>query len=467
MEYNGDMKSSTIIHQRPAPKVEVLDSEGGWLLTLGTLQDPVLQSYQFSLSNNDVNGSFSLTLFPERIEPVTGGRGPSYFDLIPLLSIVKIYEGTASKPADKPVFTGVVNKKRYVMQAGDSVSRRLSVSGVAITSLVSQFKLIMDVTCLTVRDKLGNAGVGKELSEKLAGCDTMAGLIEVLWKFFCDKALQFGTCKVLECIQKYMGETSEVFRIKGEMRLFYSPSSLYDDTGENCVMEIVDKVTPAPLYEKTAITADDGKMCIRVREVPFDNKNWNALDCFPITPILVKDITVEQSDKEVYTAFFAYLNGFPVDKDKLMTEAITGSTPPTDHNGMLSDENMFQLYGYRPLVASFNGFDGVKDNKLIEKINKMTEEIRNYYCHLPQMLSGNITLAMEYGAEHWVMPGSKVKVLGGEFYVDGISHSWSYGGGGEINLAISRGGKYNDGNFSPLKDFTKALKLLEEGKAAE
>ena len=62
------------------------------------------------------------------------------------------------------------------------------------------------------------------------------------------------------------------------------------------------------------------------------------------------------------------------------------------------------------------------------------------------------------------MPGEKVKFLGGEFYVEGISHNWTYGQGGDINLSVSRGGEYQDGSFTPLKDFTKRIKLLETKK---
>ena len=67
----------------------------------------VLQSMQFTLSVNDISGSFSLTLFPEI-------GNDSLFDKIKVLDIVVI------KEAEKPVFTGIVKRKTYVAQTNDN-----------------------------------------------------------------------------------------------------------------------------------------------------------------------------------------------------------------------------------------------------------------------------------------------------------------------------------------------------------
>ena len=68
------------------------------------------------------------------------------------------------------------------------------------------------------------------------------------------------------------------------------------------------------------------------------------------------------------------------------------------------------------------------------------------------MLSGSATLAMSPEIDCSIMPGERVDILGGEFYVEGISHSWNYGIGGTVNLSLSRGGKYSDGKWAKLDD---------------
>ena len=65
------------------------------------------------------------------------------------------------------------------------------------------------------------------------------------------------------------------------------------------------------------------------------------------------------------------------------------------------------------------------------------------------------------------MPGDIVLFLGCEFYVEGITHSWNYGAGGEITISVSRGGKYNNGKFADSDTQDKLeigkLSLILEG----
>ena len=62
------------------------------------------------------------------------------------------------------------------------------------------------------------------------------------------------------------------------------------------------------------------------------------------------------------------------------------------------------------------------------------------------------------------MPGDIILFLGGEFYVEGVTHSWNYGAGGEINLSVSRGGKYENGSFKgEIPNFTSLMALLQKG----
>ena len=106
-------------------------------LTFSLDKQTQLQSYQFSLSKSDVNGSFSLTFFPDKIGEQT------LFDKIQILDIVEIYENriengssllsafNPSRRKNNPVFIGIVKSKKYVAQVTDGgIVRRLQVSGI-------------------------------------------------------------------------------------------------------------------------------------------------------------------------------------------------------------------------------------------------------------------------------------------------------------------------------------------------
>ncbi|MGN0757045.1 hypothetical protein, partial [Treponema sp.] len=69
-------------------------------------------------------------------------------------------------------------------------------------------------------------------------------------------------------------------------------------------------------------------------------------------------------------------------------------------------------------------------------------------------------------ATNKIQPGEVVQFLEGEFYVEGVTHSWNYGQGGEVNLSVSRGGKYLDsGKFKgKIENLTSLVSLLQKGQ---
>ena len=88
--------------------------------------------------------------------------------------------------------------------------------------------------------------------------------------------------------------------------------------------------------------------------------------------------------------------------------------------------------------------------------------MREWFGNLDRMMNGSITLAMTYNDDRPIMPGEVIGFLGGQFYVEGISHSWNYGQGGDINLSVSRGGDYDKGGkFHPFNGISEKINLLE------
>ena len=157
------------------------------------------------------------------------------------------------------------------------------------------------------------------------------------------------------------------------------------------------------------------------------------------------------------------MNGYPIESNKLMKLI---ALEDEKGNPMLTfDDKKYQTYGYRPLIATFNGYDKSKkanDTDTESNLAKINKNMREWFGNLDRMMSGSITLAMTYNDDKPIMPGEVIGFLGGQFYVEGISHSWSYGQGGDINLSVSRGGEYDAGGmFHPFSNITDKIRLLE------
>lgn len=424
----------------------------------------VLQSMQFTLSVNDISGSFSLTLFPEI-------GNDSLFDKIKVLDIVVI------KEAEKPVFTGIVKRKTYVAQTNDNGGlRRISISGTAVTGLVSQFLVNLDTAAMAITNQIASdVSLAKDLTLKMTEKENIAvsEVVKTIWEYFIKIASQNGTPEVADYIRSLLGDVDNFFMFD-ESTFFYPLGCIFKGQQTQDFFSIVDGVIPSPVYEKFARMASDGKMKIVIRKVPFDADKWagdkttNPIK-HTLDAKLVKGLTLALSDNEVYTVFYAYLNNSPIDEQK----SLILSTMENKKDNVLVDSDKYRVYGYKPMIAHFIGYgkkDGSTDNSSQSEMQKMSEKLKEWYEKLPEMLSGSITLAMTNWHEKdkssviSIMPGDVVLFLNGEFYVEGVTHSWNYGAGGEINLSVSRGGKYENGSFEgEIPNFTSLMALLQKG----
>ena len=228
---------------------------------------------------------------------------------------------------------------------------------------------------------------------------------------------------------------------------------------------LIDEIIPSPVYEKFAYMGDDGKMKIKMRKVPFSGMDWFGLQNTLIDSKILQSFDLTETDNEVYTAFYAYLNGYPIDEQKSLLLSTTIDKAGVDK--VLKDTDAFKVYGYRPMIAHFIGYgtkDGEQDSDTPGSMAEMSEKLKEWYENLPDMLKGSITLSMVFdgnNATNKIQPGEVVSFLEGEFYVEGVTHSWNYGQGGEVNLSVSRGGKYVGGKFSgKIKNLTTIMNLV-------
>ena len=475
-----------LIHQKPCPRINIYspDSKASYgakatpKLTFDISNISSLQSYSFSLSTDDISGSFNLVFFPDNAKTTTAAgeaKTEALFDKIGLLDIVQVYEdypalnilngvdaaiGTSEGEAC-PVFTGIIRSKKYAATGSESgVMRRLSVSGTAITGLVSQFRLSMDVTAQAVT-KIGEAS--SEINANLVNANKASAkikdVIANVWTEFLRLSETYGTPTIAGYIGKWLGDAATFFDVE-DMEIGYPLAALFASEATEDFFSIVEKILPAPYYEKSAYTDDDGNMKIRLRRCPFDAYDWIRLDATEIPKALVKSFDVAMTDNEVYTVFLAYLEGSSISEREYLVTAINDAK---SNNYLYVDEDKFGKYGYRPLFIHCRGYNppsGADERSEAEQavsdyVQTATSSIKSWHSNLDEMLAGSITLALAYRNEtSRIMPGDRVRFLGNEFYVDGISHSWTYNGGGEINLSVSRGGVYNGGEWSKGEGLT-------------
>ncbi len=455
------MNSKKVVYQRPCPIITIKDPDTGKeKITFSVAKNTNLLSYQYSLSVNDISGSFSITFYPEYKDSLN--KSHSLFDDINKLDIVEIYENIAGN-SDKPTFTGIVKTKKYVAQANDQGGiRRLSISGCSIAGLVSQFYINLDVTAQALTDQLvEDKSISNKLTYDLASETTIKNVVLKIWESFLNIAEQNGTPKIAEYIERFMGGTDEFFDVDESLTLKYPLGCVFAGQQTQDFYSIIDGIIPPPYYEKFAYTdSSTGKMKIKIRKVPFSSDDWAKSTTYILTALDVKAFDLSESDSEVYTTFYAYLNGSALDERK----ALILSTEELQKDTTLNwNPDKYKIYGYRPLIIHFLGYglkDGADDSSLM---SEATEDLIDMYKNVDEMLKGSITLAMANDNE-LIQPGECVSFLGGQFYVEGISHSWNYGAGGEVNLSVSRGGSYSLGEYKgTIKDLSKNITLLESG----
>jgi len=453
------MDGANIIYQSFRPKISIYASSKDFITgtnptyVFSDTSERVLQSYNFSYSRNNLAGSFSLTFFPD-----AAAAGKSrIFDNVHTMDIVTISE------FDRVVFVGIVKTKKYVTQVNESGAiRRLSISGIAATGLLSLFYINLDTSaCALTEQYKTQESLRTALTLENAGADKPVGdIVQNIWKCFLEISSQLGTPKIAEYINDIMGAGTSFFLFDNST-FHYPLGCVFDGERTQDFFSLVDKLIPEPIYEKLPYI-ENGTMKVKIRQCPFDADKWSGITPIAIDNRWVKNFDVTQSDSEVYTVFYAYLDGYPIAEEKaLRLSTIKDKAIDT----ILQITDKFKIYGYRPLIAHFIGYgmkDGEQDSNTASSMAAMSKRLKNWYENLPDMLSGNITLALVDIGRQPPMPGDIVSFLKGQFYVEGVTHSWNYGAGGEVNISVSRGGIYKNGVFSKYEGITDKIAAFEE-----
>lgn len=455
------------LSQMPKPVIQIFSFKNGkeslvWEFSpykTDNDRTDALQSYSFKYSTGDVDGSFSLTFHPGRQEK-------NLFDIVKPLQIVKIFE--RDEGLRFPDFVGVINKRKYTAQSNGNF--RINVVGKSVASFVSRFKIDLDLNAMAITNELvSQEALDRELTEDLSKTKkTLSEILSKIWKHATDAAeshLQLSNSTIKKYVDRYLG--TSFFSIENNEEFLYPLASVFNGHNTINFWDIVSGIIPYPVYEKFACIDAEGDTKIKIRQVPFlcsgDNlgeATWDKLPCKKLPAALIKGFELEQSDDEVYTAFFSYINGSPIDSDK----ALRLSAQANGYSS--SDVTIFaekaSLYGYSPLTVRFNGYGkSEKDySGSEESLRDNNEKLMAWYGRVDEMLRGTIVMST-WLREQMPMCGERIAFLGGQFYVEEVEHTWSYGANPETKLTVSRGGDYSANKFAPLLDITRQSSIFE------
>ena len=484
-----------VSYQSPRPEVKIWKPDRtGSPICFDTAQKRILQSYTFGTSINEQKGKFTLTFYPD-IDGLPPGE-EAIIDQIQILDVVEIYEsknhllqrqikinGVASTAYDKivPTFVGVIREKKYSSSmANGGANRKITVSGHSIAGFVNEFKMNLDMQATVITEELANnEEVQKQFTIKFIQTNMepldVAYVIKEVWKSFVDLSKRYqasSTLKIEEYLQKWIGGADEIFDIDTTTKFHYPIGSIFKGQSTQTFNDIITHLIPQPVYEIFPyMDLKKGKMRLKIREVPFDMDIWsnsNKIKKTQIDPKSIKSFDVKQNDNEVYTVFFSYLNGYPIQQDKAI---ILAAQKVSDMPGVEINAEKFQVYGYRPLFVNFNGYgraNGEEDTDTSSRLQKLNQRLKDWFGNKEKMYSGTISMETNL-AEDMPQPGEIVAFLDGEFYVVDSEHNWNYGVAPETRITIDRGGDYKFNNFSELKDiskryqeFVKTIKRLGE-----
>lgn len=425
----------------------------------------ILQSYNFSRSINNLDGSFQVQIK----ESVTSSDN-LFMDLVKPLDIVKIGE-----TKDRIDFIGVVTAVSFGATAANN-SKYLNVSGYSVEYLFNVFNISLDVTNMAYinNDRFNNEIITQLSKNQGEGALSIESALTTIYKYFVDMAKEYkGVSNIVmaDLLDKEFGTAfSDKFNIgylnntkKQNDNNFYLPISSNIITGNTVnFMTYIKNLLPSPVYEIFSTINKNGKPKIIIRKIPFSNKDFAALKNTNIPPELVTDYTFTKNCENVYTAFFSYVEGSVKSADFYQKINATDQGYATARN-----EDKIHIYGYKPLTVNFIGFKNQSTDSGEEKVNQditvkfneLDEDLKKWFGKLDEMYNGDVTIVNIISNDNPKI-GETVTLCGGTFYVTEENHTWRFGSAGTINYKFERGGKYVDGEFHELTGISKPYSEL-------
>lgn len=415
-----------------------------------TVWSDQLLSYSFSEQLASVGTDFTFAITPE-----LDRNGKSWMDKI--------------RPRDVAVFTefgvvryvGVIMRIRYTGRMDDTPNRSITISGMGIGGILSSFKLVLDqhVYQYNSTAQAENRKFITALQGALSVEDSFRQVMISAYQSFIRLMNAVGNLDsdggVGVVLSRYLDyETGIDPDIKPQFPVHFN---LYS-AGANDIWSIWEGMVQRPIHELFGRwNAETDMYQIVFRQAPFNPEDWASLPIHEMDPLWVKSVEVGLSDDDIYTFFSSSLPGSGISREVSLGVGEYAQQAEVDRE-------KWALYGYRPMEMMFKYFDRdyladfTGADSLMGKMNRM---VRQWYERNAEFLNGTVeTMTVP---DTYVRVGERLRYLNGEFYVEGTSRSWTYGGPMITNLTVTRGYKYDDSGeyIGPIRNLGTSLKRSE------
>lgn len=418
-------------------------------------ESDALLSYSYVESLYDNESPFSISVTPE-----VDTHGFTWVDKIKLMDLVYIEE------FGKVRYCGIVNDVRYSARMGqDGPARRINISGNGFGYLIESFKIVMDYHLW-----IGGPTAQKATDDLIRELESTAGkklkpALRIIYDNFIKLATVFDSgnvdCGVKTLIEHFVDLDSD---FSDKLECWYDMAIGFYKTGENDIWGIWRSVIPPPIYELWGRWEPNAnqkmvKYKVFARQAPFDAEDWAALPSVLIHPLVLTDYDVGFSNSEVKTFFYGEMPGSELSREETLVIDNYKDT-------RVIDSEKWKKYGYRAMEIYFRYFKrGAEENKTAKVLEKAAKTMYSWYRKNDEFLSGTISLISidDSSIMRYPKVGEKAQFLGGEFYIEEIERSWSYGDSPRSRLTVTRGYMYKaDGSGAgPIENLGKRLLEFE------
>jgi len=400
-------------------------------------------AYSFDETLHTVESSFSLTLTTE-----VDSDGLTWYDKIEKMDLINIYEFEELR------FAGLVRSRRYsATLSGGKPSRTIQITGSGLGGMISQFKLVLDqflYESSTTAEAASRKLMGRLSSLQDSENAPVAPLIIAIYDAYFELTQAIGelggSVGLRGLIEHFVDVGSKLSR---DVVLRYPMSFALYQVGENNVWDIISQIVVPPINELYGYWNPLAKKFeIVFRQAPFEPADWKALNTNEVPPVYLDDYNVGDSDAEVYTFYLGTLPGSGISRNKAMVyDSGAGKI------GQIDSEK-WKLYGYRPMIVDFRYFhrEAEKTFGAATLMRELSEMMKRWFKNNDEFLSGTVTM-MTPGNERYAPAnprvGEKLSFMQGEFYIEGVSHSWRMMAPMETELTVTRGYQYDrSGNMT-------------------
>lgn len=384
-------------------------------------------SFSYSESINNPAGSFSFMT-----TMVRDSNGKTWYERLRVRDIVLFYE------QDKVVFVGILQSKQITGQMSDSSGpdQKIRFSGASVGGLLQSFKLILDLRILEGATTARSASrqLMAAIAAEFGANQRLSSIIEHVFTSYFDLMQAVGQTQT--GVYAFIRDFLELSIPSGLVSRYPKALSLYQ-TGENDIWTILQGVINPPIQELFGRwNPDTGKYSLVVRQTPFDPRDWSQLPITRINPIMLKSYEVGNTDSQVYTVFGAFFPGSGLTRERAMViEDFSQYT--------LLNTDKWAIYGYRPLFIDFKYLNRATSSDVGGLIQEYSQLLFDWYNRNDEYLAGTVTLVTDT-RERQPRIGERIAFLGGQFYVEEVQKSWSYGAALTTVLTVSRGYRYSD-----------------------